>query len=62
MMMTLKRASVMCMARWREMRAGLEVMLTRQQERRRSEEGRLEGPLCPVCEQCVEPCVMRDVT
>merc|ERR1719507_2948676 len=31
------------------MRAGLEVMLTRQQERRRSEEGRLEGPLCPVC-------------
>merc|ERR1719319_752837 len=35
--------------RWREMRSQLEVMLTRQQERRRRGEGRLEGPLCPVC-------------
>jgi len=34
--------------RWREMRSQLEVMLTRQQERRRRGEGRLEGPLCPV--------------
>ena len=36
------------MGRWREMRSQLEVMLTRQQERRRRGEGRLEGPLCPV--------------